>query len=449
MMIELTDTDSAAIAAEFVRGPHAGRQPGDGHGDDAWSSSSTRTTPTTRWRSPAQASHEHPARVLGVILGDARGAAQVNAQVGTGAGWSGETALIRLKGEVVKHPESVVLPLLLPDSPVAVWWPTRPAGGPAADPLGALAQRRITDAAAATRGKAQGDATRSARRTPRATPTWPGPGSRRGARCSPPRSTSTRSRSPARSVTAERISPSADLLAAWLARPAQGRRRRARTPRARASPRSCWRPRRGRSRISRAGRQAGDVLLARAPGPADRAASAATCPSCSPRSCAGSTRTTSTPRPRRGCSRWAAPRMTAAPRSRSTRTPPTLATAVAGELLSRLADAQAAGGDAADRADRRHHRRRRSTASSPGSRPRLRGRLVAGRASGGATSGSSRPTPPTATSARPARPSSTPSAPTRPRCTRCRRPPTRPTSTRARRRTPTTLREHGAGEFDV
>ena len=31
------------------------------------------------------ASHEHPARVLGVILGDARGAADVNAQVGTGS----------------------------------------------------------------------------------------------------------------------------------------------------------------------------------------------------------------------------------------------------------------------------------------------------------------------------------------------------------------------------
>ena len=29
----------------------------------------------------------------------------------------------RLRGEVVKHAASVVLPLLLPDSPVAVWWP--------------------------------------------------------------------------------------------------------------------------------------------------------------------------------------------------------------------------------------------------------------------------------------------------------------------------------------
>ena len=99
------------------------------------------------------ASHEHPARVLGVILGDGRGAGTVNAQVGTGGGWAGEVALIRLKGEVVKHPDSVVLPLLLPDSPVAVWWPKDHPKDPAADPIGALSKRRITDAAYVTRGK--------------------------------------------------------------------------------------------------------------------------------------------------------------------------------------------------------------------------------------------------------------------------------------------------------
>jgi glucose-6-phosphate dehydrogenase assembly protein OpcA len=102
-----------------------------------------------------EASHEHPARVLGVILGDRRGSSQVDAQVGTGSGWTGETALIRLTGEVAKHPDSVVLPLLLPDSPVAVWWPTDPPADPAADPLGKLAQRRITDSANVGRGRAQ------------------------------------------------------------------------------------------------------------------------------------------------------------------------------------------------------------------------------------------------------------------------------------------------------
>ncbi|MFN2495145.1 MAG: glucose-6-phosphate dehydrogenase assembly protein OpcA, partial [Pseudonocardiaceae bacterium] len=43
----------------------------------------------------------------------------------------------------------VVVPLLLPDCPVVTWWPGAAPAVPAEDPLGALAQRRITDAAAA------------------------------------------------------------------------------------------------------------------------------------------------------------------------------------------------------------------------------------------------------------------------------------------------------------
>ena len=64
------------------------------------------------------ASREHPSRILGVVFGDQRGAPRVDAQVGIGSGLSGERAQIRLSGEVTKHPASVVLPLLLPDSPV-------------------------------------------------------------------------------------------------------------------------------------------------------------------------------------------------------------------------------------------------------------------------------------------------------------------------------------------
>jgi len=162
-----------------------------------------------------QASHEHPARVLGVILGDARGASQVNAQVGTGDGWTGETALIRLKGEVVKHAESVVLPLLLPDSPVAIWWPADAPEDPAADPLGRLAQRRITDAAAVTRGKTRAIhlqcGSYSAGNTDLA---W--------TRITPWRALLAAAldqqalKITGGSVTAERISPSAELLVAWL-----------------------------------------------------------------------------------------------------------------------------------------------------------------------------------------------------------------------------------------
>src|SRR3982751_5157811 len=155
MMIALADTDSAGIAKEFLLARTRAGSPAMGmvmtmvivaNEDEA----------DTAMEMGREASHEHPARVLGVILGSARGDSQVDAQVGTGSGWTGETALIRLTGEVAKHPDSVVLPLLLPDSPVAVWWPTDPPADPASDPLGLLAQRRITDSANVSRGR--GDA---------------------------------------------------------------------------------------------------------------------------------------------------------------------------------------------------------------------------------------------------------------------------------------------------
>jgi glucose-6-phosphate dehydrogenase assembly protein OpcA len=213
-MIELTDTNSAGIAAELIRARKKAGSPAMGMvmtliivvDDDA----------ADEAMSAAQAaSKEHPARVLGVILGDARGKAEVNAQVGTGAGWSGETALIRLKGEVVKHPESVVLPLLLPDSPVALWWPSDAPDEPASDPLGALAQRRITDSAAVTRGKTKAMHRQCASYAPGNTDlAWTRITSWRALLAAaldqhPEKVTSA-------SVTAERISPSAELLVAWL-----------------------------------------------------------------------------------------------------------------------------------------------------------------------------------------------------------------------------------------
>lgn len=39
----------------------------------------------------------------------------------------------------------MVLPLLLPDAPVVIWWPVDAPEVPSRDPLGSLAQRRITD----------------------------------------------------------------------------------------------------------------------------------------------------------------------------------------------------------------------------------------------------------------------------------------------------------------
>jgi glucose-6-phosphate dehydrogenase assembly protein OpcA len=75
----------------------------------------------------------------------------LDAEVRVGEGIPGEAVLLRLHGELAKVPESVVTPLLLPDSPVVVWWPGGGPKVPADDPLGQLGRRRVTDAAATRR----------------------------------------------------------------------------------------------------------------------------------------------------------------------------------------------------------------------------------------------------------------------------------------------------------
>ncbi|MGA4861148.1 glucose-6-phosphate dehydrogenase assembly protein OpcA [Streptomyces lavendulocolor] len=98
-----------------------------------------------------EASREHPSRTLVVIKRPSRSPrdranARLDAEVRLGADAStGETVVLRLYGEVIDHAQSVVLPLLLPDAPVVVWWPVAAPADPANDPLGALGQRRVTD----------------------------------------------------------------------------------------------------------------------------------------------------------------------------------------------------------------------------------------------------------------------------------------------------------------
>jgi len=214
-MIQLTDTNSSAIAAEFLRARRRAGSPAMGMVmtlvvivDEEGAADALEVAQT--------ASREHPARLLGVVIGNGRGAAQVDAEIGIGSGAAGERALIRLSGEVTRHPESVVLPLLLPDSPVAVWWPANAPEDPADDPLGRLAQRRITDAAAAPRGKAKAMLTQCRNYAPGNTDlAWTRITGWRALLAAaldqhPGKVTSA-------SVAAERISPSADLLSAWLA----------------------------------------------------------------------------------------------------------------------------------------------------------------------------------------------------------------------------------------
>lgn len=94
------------------------------------------------------ASREHPCRVIVVVPGDRNAAEpklEAQLRVGRDAG-AGEVVVLKLDGELAEHASSVVVPFLLPDTPVVAWWPTIAPASPAQDPLGKLAIRRITDA---------------------------------------------------------------------------------------------------------------------------------------------------------------------------------------------------------------------------------------------------------------------------------------------------------------
>lgn len=60
-----------------------------------------------------------------------------------------EAVIMRMQGRLALHAESVVLPLLAPDVPVVTWWHGPPPERISHDPLGVVADRRITDCAQA------------------------------------------------------------------------------------------------------------------------------------------------------------------------------------------------------------------------------------------------------------------------------------------------------------
>jgi glucose-6-phosphate dehydrogenase assembly protein OpcA len=102
------------------------------------------------------ASHQHPCRIIAVVTGNKRGVSRLDAQIRVGgdAGAS-EVVVLRLYGPLTAHGRSVVIPLLLPDSPVVAWWPQDSPRNASEDPIGAMAQRRITDAAQSKNPRAE------------------------------------------------------------------------------------------------------------------------------------------------------------------------------------------------------------------------------------------------------------------------------------------------------
>ena len=165
-------------------------------------------------RAASAAGRQHPCRILVVIIRRPEHHSRLDAEIRVGETSPGETVLLRMYGPLGQHADSVVAPLLLPDTPVVTWWPGTLPPIPSQDPMGALAQRRITDAAAA-------DSPRAAL-AKLAAGYHPGDTDLAWTRATPWRSLLAATMDqPSGAVTggtvsAEAGNPTADLLAAWL-----------------------------------------------------------------------------------------------------------------------------------------------------------------------------------------------------------------------------------------
>jgi glucose-6-phosphate dehydrogenase assembly protein OpcA len=165
-------------------------------------------------RAATQAGREHPCRVLAVISRDVRAPSRLDAEIRTGDGIPGQTVLLRLYGPMSEHADSVIMPLLVADTPIVTWWHGLLPAVPSSQPLGALAQRRVTDAARA-RAPAQALIKLAAGYKPGDTDlSW--------TRATPWRSLLAATLDQVNReiltgvVLAEEQNPTADLLAAWL-----------------------------------------------------------------------------------------------------------------------------------------------------------------------------------------------------------------------------------------
>jgi glucose-6-phosphate dehydrogenase assembly protein OpcA len=165
-------------------------------------------------RAANQAAREHPCRILAIITRRPKADSRLDAEIRVGEASPGETIVLRMYGPLGQHADSVAAPLLVPDVPVVTWWPESAPEVPAAHPLGVLAQRRVTDSAAA---EAPADMLADLARAYR-----PGDTDFGWTRATPWRSLLAATLDQpypeldAGEVRAEQGNPTADLIAAWL-----------------------------------------------------------------------------------------------------------------------------------------------------------------------------------------------------------------------------------------
>jgi glucose-6-phosphate dehydrogenase assembly protein OpcA len=148
MTIDLTDTTTGAILEALAQ---ARRRLG-GPASGMVLTLIIVTTEAEQYEAVRAASHagrEHPSRILAVISPRRpKAESRLDAEIRVGETGPGEIILLRMYGPLGQHADSVVAPLLAPDVPVVTWWPDEAPRSPSADPLGAVPQRRVTDAAA-------------------------------------------------------------------------------------------------------------------------------------------------------------------------------------------------------------------------------------------------------------------------------------------------------------
>ena len=212
MIISLTGTTSAKISAELLRARRSAGSPAQGMVltliivcDESEYAGAMEAS--------MAAGREHPSRILLVVTAGGR-IASLDAEVHIGERTPGEVVVIRMRGAVAAHPASVIRPLLLPDSPVVIWWPGKAPQKQARNELAQLAMRRLTDAAASGRPLMALKA--------RAADYTPGDTDLSWTRLTPWRAllAAALDQYPAKIkavvVESERNNPSADLLASWL-----------------------------------------------------------------------------------------------------------------------------------------------------------------------------------------------------------------------------------------
>ncbi|MEI6360641.1 MAG: glucose-6-phosphate dehydrogenase assembly protein OpcA [Actinomycetes bacterium] len=147
-MIRLEDTSGGAVAAAIASERHRMGSSATGMvltllilSDEESQADATAAA--------VSAARQHPMRIVTLIPRPGKDT-RLDADISVGGDdGPGEVAVLRLRGKLAEHANSVAVPLLLSDTPVVAYWPAHSPDIPDDDPIGRHAQRRITDCAAA------------------------------------------------------------------------------------------------------------------------------------------------------------------------------------------------------------------------------------------------------------------------------------------------------------